>query len=405
MLEKINKFIKKKIHPIVDFIYNHPLIHPFLHPTYTVLAKTIAGYSKHKVLRLGAALAYYTIFSLPAMIIVVIGLVGFFLGEAAARGEVSSAIVKSVGSDAALQIENAVLSIGETDTNWWATVLGVGFLIFVATGVFYALQDTLNHIFEVKEVPRKVKILEVIINRVLSLGMVLSIGGLLVISIILNALLLKISDFISANETWVHSILPDFLIPYMEYVTDYFLVFLNLGLSVFLISLFFAMLYKILPAVRLQWKYIWGGALFAAILFWFGEMAMGIYLSNTSVVSAYGAAGSLIVVLIWVYYSAQLVFLGAEFIIAWCDFSGVEIPPKKFAVALQKAKRKKRKQQRPRAQLEEIAHNFLAASPPSYHQLRLYEEITPNTEEEIEQENQILGFSEEKNIDLTQDDD
>lgn len=407
MLKQLNSFLKSTVYPFIDKVYYHPILHPFIHPIFTISKDTIAGYSKHKVLRLGAALAYYTIFSLPALIIVIVGLVGFFFGDSAAQGEIFAALVDYLGADAANQIQNAVINIGTPDTNWWATVLGVSVLIFVATGVFYALQDTLNHIFEVKEVPRKVRILEVIINRILSLGMVLSVGGLLITSIILNALLLKVSDFINNNEAWVHSILPDFLIPYIEYLTDYFLVFLNLGLSVFLIALFFAMMYKILPAVKLKWKYIWAGAFFAAILFWFGEIAMGIYLSNTNMVSAYGAAGSLIVVLIWVYYSAQLIFLGAEFMIALCKYNEVDIPPKKFAVALLNTKKKRTV--KPRANFDEIAQTFVGTAPPSFYQLTLVEEGTPLEEvtkileiQEINEENEALGFSDEKNIDLTE---
>lgn len=412
MLKSFYYSIKTKVTNIVKEFYNHPLIHPFIDPVYTILKNTINSYNEHRVFRLGAALAYYTIFSLPALIIVIVGLVGFFLGEAAVQGEVYLNLVEFVGSEAAKQVENAVINIGTPSANWWATVIGVSVLIFVATGVFYALQDTLNHIFEVKPVPRKVKVLEVAINRILSLGMVLSIGGLLLISIILNALLLKVSDFISANQTFVFSKLPNFLIPYMEYLTDYFLVFLNLGLSIFLITLFFSMLYKILPAVNLKWKFIWLGAFFAAVLFWIGEMVMGIYLSQTSVISAYGAAGSLIAILMWVSYSSQLIFLGAEFIIASCNYYNAEIKPKKFAIALQNTKRKKKKKNKvDRPKLEELSNIFLIQAPPSYSELRSFvveETILPESlidsempTIDIEDKNELLGFDKDKNIDLT----
>ncbi len=407
MFESIIRYAKSNITPVINKIYHHALIYPILHPTYTISKNTIQSYQKHSVFRLGAALAYYTIFSLPALIIVIIGLVGFFLGEAAVRGKVYATLAEFLEDEAAQQIQNAVINIGTPNANWWATVLGVGLLIFVATGVFYALQDALNLIFEVKEVPKRVKILEVLINRVLSLGMVLSIGGLLVISIIFNALLLKTSSFIGDNEAWVYSKVPDFIVPYLKYLTDYFLVFLNLGLSIFLITLFFAMLYKILPAVKLQWSYIWAGAFFSSVLFLAGEMAIGWYLSTTSVISAYGAAGSLIVVLVWISYSAQLIFLGAEFIIALCNFRGVEIVPKKFAVALQGA-RKIKKKKPPRTDLETASQHFLISSPPSHDQLRaLLDEETreeSSNREDIDTTNEALGFNEDKNIDLTKDD-
>lgn len=412
MFKKLNNTIKNTILPIVHSAYNHPLVYPIADPVYTITSNTIQSYNHHKVFRLGAALAYYTIFSLPALIIVIVGLVGFFLGEAAVHGEVYIFLVEFVGPEAAKQVENAVINIGTPDTNWWATVIGVGVLIFVATGVFYALQDTLNHIFEVKSVPTRVRVLEVLINRILSLGVVVSIGGLLLLSIILNALLLEMSNFIGGNRAFLHEKLPDFLIPYMDYLTDYFLVFLNLGISVFLVTLFFAMLYKILPAVKLQWKYIWLGAFFAAILFWVGQLVMGIYLSRTSVISAYGAAGSIIVILIWVSYSSQLVFLGAEFIIATCNYYDVEIKPKKFAIALQKSRRKKVSKKMARQKLEEQSNNFLIDAPPSYAILREMNDLTniadlptPDTTQNPPQEetmsNEELGFNTDKNIDLT----
>lgn len=410
MLKAFFSSIRSKVIAAFKQFYNHPLVHPFIDPIYTILKNTIASYNQHKVFRLGAAVAYYTIFSLPALIIVIVGLVGFFLGEAAVHGEVYLNLVEFVGPAAAQQVENAVINIGTPNTNWWATIIGVGVLIFVATGVFYALQDTLNHIFEVAAVPRKVKVIEVLINRVLSLGMVLSIGGLLVLSIILNALLLKISHFISANEVYVFSKLPQFMIPYMEYLTDYFLVFLNLGISIFLITLFFSMLYKILPAVQLQWKFIAAGAFFAAVLFWIGELLMGIYLTRTSVISAYGAAGSLIAILVWVSYSSQLIFLGAEFIIASCNYYNVDIKPKKFAIALQKVRNKKKKKKQVIEQnAQERSSHFLEQAPPAYTNLRMPLEIAPPILEEKapitdEEKHQHLGFNEDKNIDLTKDD-
>jgi membrane protein len=397
MLESISSYIRLKVTAWIHKVYHHPFIYPFLDPVYTIIKNTIQSYNKHQVFRLGAALAYYTIFSLPALIIVIIGLVGFFLGEAAVRGEVYANLVESLGTDAAQQIQDAVINIGTPDTNWWATVLGVGLLIFVATGVFYALQDALNHIFEVESVPKRVKILEVIINRVLSFGMVLSIGGLLVISILFNALLLKISDFVSNNEALVYDKVPDFIVPYLQLLTDHFLVFLNLGLSIFLIALFFAALYRILPAVKLKWGYIWAGAFFSSILFWLGEMSMGWYLSRTSIISAYGAAGSLIVVLIWVSYSAQLIFLGAEFIIALSGYRGDEILPKKFAVLLHKVKKKKKKESR-----EELGDYSLHHAPPSHDRIQRYQVFDYNPETTNE-ETTSLGFNKDKNIDLTDD--
>ncbi len=312
------------------------IIRRFLRPIFIVLRDTFKFYTEDKVQSMGAALAYYTIFSLPAILIIIIGLVGFFLGDAAVEGRVYDGIVELFGEATAAQIELAVKNIGTNDTNWWATIIGIGFLIFIATNIFYALQATLNSIFGVKEVPRKVKLLQVIINRFISFAMILSIGALLIVSIILNGLVLALSRYIQTHQEWVLSHLPDNWAPVVNYFTDNFLVFLNLGLSIFLIVLFFMLLYKILPAVNLRWRQIWAGSLFAAILFWIGQLLLGYYLSYAGMISAYGAAGSLIILLIWVYYSAQLVFIGAEFIKALCRYRGIMIRPKGFARQLQR---------------------------------------------------------------------
>lgn len=369
MITSFLKAVRKHLYALVRKIYYHRLLNPIIHPIYTVLRDTIKSYNEHRVFRLGAALAYYTIFSLPALIIVIVGAVGFFLGEAAVSGEIYSNIVGSVGKDAALQIQKAVINIGTPDTSWWAALLGIVVLVFVATGVFYALQDTLNFIFAVEPVPAKMRILEVIMNRILSFAMVLSIGGLLLLSIVFNALMLKASDFVIDNQYLLYDKLDPKIVPYIQYLTDYFFVGLNLLISIFLITLFFAFLYKILPAVRLRWKFVWMGAFFSAILFSIGQILMGIYLSKTNMISAYGAAGSIIAILIWVSYSAQLIFLGAEFIIAVCKYNKVAIKPKRFAYALQRSKSRPVKDLS-RKQLDELVGTFITAAPPSHSQLR-----------------------------------
>jgi membrane protein len=413
MYRKFIDFIVQKVLPFFVGIYRSKHIYPIVHPPLTVIRTTIHNYNRHNVFKLGAVLAYYTIFSLPALIIVVIGLVGFFFGEAAVHGKIFDALVDALGADAAHQIQNAVLNIGTPDTNWWATILGIALLFFVATGVFYSLQSSLNHIFEVESVPKRVKILEVLMNRILSLGMVLSIGGLLMVSIVLNALLLKVSDFKTENESFVQQAIPDFIYPYLDYLTNYFLVFLNLGISVFLVALFFATLFKILPAVRLRWSYIWAGSLLSALLFWLGQLVMGIYLSNTSVISAYGAAGSVIVILIWVSYSSQLIFLGAEFILALCEYRKVPIRPKNFVSALQNVKRK-RNLKRELSNLSSQAV-FCIQAPPSHYEnrkLQLYDSIPKNHASKQNKQpllnnkakeaslDERLGFNADKNINL-----
>ena len=336
-----------------DLIWSHiqnlglGVYHNYLLPSFSILKNTIRSYQRDKVHRMGAALSYYTLFSLPALIIIVVSLVGFFLGEAAVRGEIYDFLEKKIfnnDKEAARQIEKAIRSIVAGSTNWWATALGFGFLIFVASNIFYAIQETLNRIFQMEKISLKVHILEVFVNRLLSFGMILSIGVLLFLSTFANTLLLTITDFVMNQKGSLETSLT-FLAPYLNYFTSYFLIFLNSGVSIVLIACFFGALYKILPAAKLQNKHIIYGALFAAVLFWVGELLIGLYLSRAWVVSVYGTAGSLIVLLIWVYYSAQLVFLGAEFIKSYCEYKEAEIKPKRFAQRLQNLKLKRKAKQ------------------------------------------------------------
>lgn len=300
---------------------------------------TITQYQRDRVARMGAALAYYTIFSLPAIIIIMVGLIGFFFGQDAVEGRIYTELHTVIGSDSAEQIQKAVKYIGTPRESWWATVIGIGFLVFVSTGIFFVIQEALNTVFNVKApTPPKMSILWVVINRLISFGMILLVCLLFVTAIILNAVVAQVVHFVQGNEALVASYLPDFLANWIPFVSGYFLMIIRISSSIFILSLFFFLIYKILPAVNISWRYAAAGALFAGVFFWLGQELMSIYLSNVSAVSAYGAAGSLIILLLWVYYSAQLLFIGAEFIKALCRYRGVVILPKNFAERLHRQK-------------------------------------------------------------------
>jgi membrane protein len=313
----------------------------FIKAAYQIVYDTITGYTQDKVLRIGAALAYYTIFSLPALIIIVVGLVGFFYGEAAIQGQVYAQLQDFLGENVALQIENAVKSTGSSQQNWWATLLGICFLAFVATGIFQVIQEALNIIFGMEVTPRKISksiILE-LINRLLSLTMILTLCSLFIVSIVLNTILLQITGFIRYNSEDLIANMPvnlTFLNPYIAHLTGYLLSFIQFAASIVLTSSFFALIYKILPAAKLSWSKAFLGALVAALLFWLGQILMGYYLATVGIISAYGAAGSLIVLLLWVYYSSQLLFIGAEFIKAYSKYKGEQLNPKPFAHYIEK---------------------------------------------------------------------
>lgn len=336
--------IQKLWQRLADWWSRHIRCPRFIEPAWTVFRLSIRYFQEDKVHRMGAALAYYTIFSLPAILVIIIGLVGFFLGEAAVQGQIYTALEQQIfknNPEVARQIENAVRSIGTQSQNWWATMLGIGFLVFIATNIFYAMQETLNRIFRVEEVHQRVAFLRMLINRVLTFAVIMSIGGLVIISILLNTIVAQITNWVNGDgQQWIESIPErlEFLTPYLAYLSDSFLISLNLGVSLFIFGLFVVLLYKILPAVHLRWSYALWGAFWVSWLFAIGQMLLSYYLSKTGTVSAYGAAGSLIILLIWVYYSAQLFFWGAEFIRAMYEYKKEFMPAKLFAHKMRQVK-------------------------------------------------------------------
>ncbi|MBE9014372.1 YihY/virulence factor BrkB family protein, partial [Pseudanabaenaceae cyanobacterium LEGE 13415] len=258
---------------------------------------TVNEWNEDNVPLLAAALAYYTMFSLAPLLIIVIAIAGAIYGEEAARGEIVQQIQGLVGREGAEFIQSMIQNANRPDSGGGiATLVGIGFLIFGASGVFGQLQAALNTIWEVKPKPgRAVK--SFIQARFLSFAMVLVIGFLLLVALVLSAALSGISSYFGG------------------FLPEAFQIgrILNFVLSFALITLLFASIYKFLPDVEVPWKNLWVGAAVTALLFNIGKYLIGLYLGNSSVGSTYGAAGSLVVVLLWVFYSAQILLFGAEF--------------------------------------------------------------------------------------------
>ena len=246
---------------------------------------------------MGAALAFYSAFSLAPLLIIVIAVAGAALGVDAARGAIVGQIAGLVGAPAAEAIQALLKAAQETTTGVFATVVGLVTMLIGATTILVELQDDLDHIWKA---PRRQgsTLLSMLRARILSLGMILGVGFLLLISLVL-------SSAIAAIEAYAQSRLPGAALP--------LLLLWNPLLSVGAITVLFAMLYKWLPNVRIAWKDVWMGAFITAILFSAGRYAIGLYLGRSAIASAYGAAGTLVVLLLWLYYSAQVFLLGAEF--------------------------------------------------------------------------------------------
>lgn len=345
MYQRFSAFFKRIYRPIA--------------PTVNIVKRTVEEYSKDRVLRLGAALAYYTIFSLPLLIIILISLVGLFFGEAAVEGEIYSQISEYIGHDAAEQVQKAVKGIGSPSENWWAALISGGVLLFGATGVFLAMQEALNMIFGIYALSGGTRsIFQSVIDRVITLVMIIGVGLMLVVSLILNTIIFILSDFILENKNWILERMPktlDWVNPYLEYFTDYFLLFLNQGLSLAIFAIFFILIYKILPDAKLRWRYVIKASILMALLFWVGQFLMSYYINSSGFTSAYGAAGSLIVILIWVYYSSQLIFMGAELIKIFYEVRDEQIKPRRYAHKISRTVQKGIERMRSTKKVEETS--------------------------------------------------
>lgn len=285
-----------------------------------LLWKTISEFSGDNCTTMAAALAYYTVFSLPPLLVIVIYVAGQVLDPAQVEQAIQQQAGGLVGQDGAEQIQTMIQSAGSLgDRGAVGLVLGVAGLLFGATGAFAQLQMALNRAWEITADPES-GILRTVVKRVLSLGMVLGIAFLLLVSLALSAAL-------SAVSGWAAQLLPGGVSSVALFVSDALV-------SLMIITFLFAAIFKVLPDAKIAWRDVWMGAFVTALLFVAGKFAIGFYLGQSNPGEAFGAAGSLALILVWVYYSAMIVFLGAEFTQAWAVRRGAAIEPDKSAVRL-----------------------------------------------------------------------
>jgi membrane protein len=273
---------------------------------------------EHKIMKLSAALAYYTVFSLPGLIIIIVWVIDIFYGGEAVQGTVYGQIATLVGSEAATQIQETIRNATLSNEGNIATIMGLVTLIIGATSVFGEIQDSINQIWRLKSKPKKGKgWLRLIINRLLSFSMIISLGFLLLVSLVLNGVM----DALLERLT---QIFPD---------TQVILAYtVNLLVTFFITAFLFGLIFKVLPDARIQWRHVKAGAFATAFLFMAGKYVISYYLGHNKMSSAYGAAGSIIVILLWVYYSAIILYFGAAFTHGYAVCSGSHIYPSKYAV-------------------------------------------------------------------------
>jgi membrane protein len=264
---------------------------------FKIAKQAVSEWSDDNAPTFAASLSYYTIFSIAPILVIAVSVAGIIFGEEAARGQMQAQLKDLVGDGGAEIIGQMMISARKPGSGILATIIGIIALVFGATGVFVQLQDALNHIWGVQPDKERSGVTNFLRMRLLSFAMVLVIGFLLLVSLVVSAVL-------AALGAWFDQLLPGWTVAWQG---------VNLLVSFGVITVLFAMMYKILPDTHVTWKDVWLGAAVTSLLFGLGKFGIGLYLGRSAVASSYGAAGSLAVVLLWVYYSAQILFLGAEF--------------------------------------------------------------------------------------------
>jgi membrane protein len=280
--------------------------------------ETFKGFIDDDAIKLSAALAYYTIFSLPPLLIIIISISGFFFGAEAVRGEIFGQINGLVGNDAALQIQETIKNVKLSDSNAFATTLGIIILLIGASGVFAEIQDSINHIWGIKAKPKR-GLIKFIKNRLMSFSMIGSAGFLLMVGLVVNSLM----DLLNKG-----------MARYFPKDTIYLFYGLNILILFVSIALLFTVIFRTLPDGKVVLRDCIIGASFTAFLFMIGKFAIGAYLGSSSVASVYGAAGSVILILVWVYYSAIILYFGAEFTKVYAINHGQKIIPNEYSVQI-----------------------------------------------------------------------
>jgi len=291
----------------------------------SLVAETIKEWQKDQAARLAAALAYYATFSLAPLLVLVLAIAGLVGGRDAAQGLVMAQIQDLVGEEGKEFVQSMIENAAATPTGVTASILGSITLLVGALGAFNELQNALDRIWDVEPKPItrwSLRVQRFIFKRLLSFSMVLGIGFLLLISLVISAALSALSEYLGR--------IPLF--------SELMLQMLHLIISLGLITFLFAMIFKFIPDVEIRWRNVWLGAAITAILFTIGKTLIGIYLGQAEVSSTFGAAGSLAVLMIWVYYSSQILFLGAEFTQVFTKRSGERPPPDENALKVKRSK-------------------------------------------------------------------
>lgn len=281
-----------------------------------ILKASVKGFSDDKVTTKSSSLAYYTVFSMAPLLIIIISLSGIFFGQDAAEGKIYSTLSGFIGSDSASQLQEMIKNASITGKSHLAAIIGIVTLVVGATTVFAQIQDSINSIWGLKPKPKK-SWLKLLKNRFLSFSVILGLGFLLLVSLFISTLIDGFSDSLKAH-------FPD--------VAVIIFYIINVIITLIVTTLIFGAIFKVLPDAKIKWKDVLAGAVTTAVFFMLAKFAISFYISKSDVGSTYGAAGSLVILLLWVYFSAMILYFGAEFTKAYAVEFGSDIYPDNYAV-------------------------------------------------------------------------
>jgi len=291
---------------------------------WNIFKKAGASFVADNGMKLSASLSYYTIFSLCPILIIIMSLAGVVFGKDAVQGKIYHQIKGLVGSDAAIQVQEIIGNIEKSQHGTGGAIIGAILLIFGATGVFTEIQDSINYIWSVKAKPKK-GWLKYLSNRAISFSLLLGIGFVLLVALVINALMDILNDRLE-------KILPTYSV-YLFYVVSLIVILI-------IISLLFTIIFKVLPDAVIAWKDALVGAIFTTVLFLIGKFLIGYYLGNSNIGITYGTAASIVIILLWVYYSSIILYFGAEFTRMYAIHAGKGIKPNDTAVFIIKQEAK-----------------------------------------------------------------
>lgn len=287
----------------------------YIKETWALLRDSFKSWYQRRPFRISTIISYYTIFSLPGLGVIVINLAGYFFGTEAVTNQISREIGHMIGRDTAEAVEKIIANVYINQELTLSSLISIGVLMFGATGVFYHVQQSLNELWGVEPRPDR-QLLKFLKDRLFSFGMILSIGFLLLVSLIISSLISAFSNWLSVNFFGL---------------VDFILNLIDLLLSLGVITVLFAAIFKILPDVKIRWKDVWVGAFLTSLLFTIAKFLLGLYFGISNPGSVYGTAGSIILIMLWTTYSALILLYGAEFTRIYAHRYGVRITPSNHA--------------------------------------------------------------------------